>query len=92
MIQNCPIIASDFSNAHIRFGKNLSGTRGNTVIQNPDRLVMNYFAVPKDFLKLHKFVTLVADVMFVNSTQFLITMSRGIKFVTDKHIPNRTAK
>ena len=85
MIQNYPIIASDSTNAHIRFGPNLSGTRGNTVIQNPDRLDMNYCAVPEYFLKL-------SDIMFVNDTQFLITMSRGIKFVTDKHIPNRTAK
>ena len=43
---------------------------------------MNYVDVPKDFLKLHKFVTLVADTMFVDSTPLVIAMSRGIKLVT----------
>ena len=53
---------------------------------------MYYIAVPKDFLKLHKFVTLVADVMFVDDAPLLITVSRGIKFVTVENIPNRTDK
>ena len=47
-----------------------------------DRVVMDYVAVPKDFLKLHNFVTLVGDVMFLNGAPFLITMSRGKKMVT----------
>ena len=50
--------------------------------QKPDRVVMDYISVPKDFLKLHEFVNLVKDVMFVNGAPFLITMSRGINLVT----------
>ena len=51
---------------------------------------MDYVAVPKDFLKLHKFVTLVADVMFVNSAPFITNMSHGIKFVmVEKYQPIR---
>ena len=50
-------------------------------------MAIYYIAVPKYFLKLHKFVTLVAYVMFVNGASFLITMSRGISFVTVEHIP-----
>ena len=42
---------------------------------------MYYVAVPREFLKLNKFVTLVADLIFVNNIPLLITMSRGIKFV-----------
>ena len=92
MIQNSPINASDISNAHTIFGTNLFGTRFKKVRQNPDRVVMDYVAVPKYLLKSHKFVNLVADVMFVNSTPFLITMSRGIKFVMVEYIPTRIAK
>ena len=92
MIQNSPITAYDVTNTHTMFGLNLTGTRGKTVQQNPVRLVMDCVAIPNDFIKLHKFVTIVADVTFVNGVPLLITMSRGIKFVTVKHIPNCTPK
>ena len=32
-----------------------------------------------------------SDAMIVNSKLLLITMSRGIKFLTVKHVPTRTA-
>ena len=53
---------------------------------------MDYAVLSKDFIKLHKFVTLMEYVMFVNSKLLLIKMSRGIKFVMVKQIPTRTAK
>ena len=62
------------------FVPNLAGNRGKTVRQNPDRVVTDHVAIPREFLKLHKFVTIVADVMFVNGTPLLITMSRIIMF------------
>ena len=88
MIQNWPITASEVTNNHTMFVPNLAGNRGKTVWQNTDRAVTDHVAVPRDFLKLHKFVTIVADVMFVNDTPLLITMSRSINYVTVKHVPN----
>jgi hypothetical protein len=41
---------------------------------------------------MHKYVTLVADVMFVNGLPFLVTSSRGISLVTIEYLPSRTAK
>ena len=58
---------------------------------NLDRMVMDYVALPKDFLKSHHFVTIFADVMFVNGAPFLIIMSPGVKFVNLKHVPTNTA-
>ena len=46
MIQKCPITASDVANSPTMFGPNLDVTRGNTVQQNLDRVVMGYVAVP----------------------------------------------
>ena len=43
------------------------------------------------FYRLHKFVTLAADVMFVNSIPFLVIFSIKIRLVTVDHVPNRTA-
>ena len=73
MMQNCPITTSDVNNTCTMFGPNLAGTRGNTVQQNLERVVMDYVAVLKDFIELQNFVTLLADVMFVNVVPFLLT-------------------
>ena len=47
--------------------------------------------IPRDFVQLHKYVTLVADVMFVNGLPFLVTSSQGLSLVTIEHLPSRTA-
>ena len=59
--------------------------------QNTDRVDMDYVTVLKDFIKLHKFVTLMEDVVSMNGTTLLIDMSRGIKFLTVEHILTHTA-
>ncbi len=44
------------------------------------------------FVELHKYVTLVADVMFVNGLPFLVTSLQGISLVTIEYLKSRTAK
>ena len=39
---------------------------------------MDYAEIPRDIVDMHKYVTLVADVMFVNGLPFLVSSSRGI--------------
>ena len=48
--------------------------------------------IPKVFYRLHHFVTLTADVMFVNGILFFTTLSRDIRFGTAEHVPFCTAK
>ncbi len=48
--------------------------------------------IPQDFVQLHKYVTLVADVMFMNGLSFLVTSLQGLSLVTIEHLPLRTAK
>ena len=48
--------------------------------------------IPKDFYELHHFVTLTADVMFVNGIPFLVTRSRDIRMNTVEFLPSCTAK
>ena len=63
--------------------------RGKQVRSRPERAHEdNLVMVPHDFYKLHRFVTLKADVMFVNSVPFLVTLSRKIRLRTAEHIPN----
>ena len=62
-----------------------------TVRQKPDRVDPEYTQIPRDFYELYKFVTLAADVMFVNYVQFLVTVSRDIRLFTAEFLPSRTA-
>jgi hypothetical protein len=41
---------------------------------------------------MHKYVTLVADIMFVNGLPFLVTSSRGISLVMIEFLSSQTAK
>jgi hypothetical protein len=41
---------------------------------------------------MHKYVTNVADVMFLNGLPFLVTSLREISLMTIEFLPSRTAK
>ena len=56
-------------------GPDIAGVRGKTVWRVPKHVITDYVAIPQDFIMLHIYVTLVADVMFVNSIPFLVTLS-----------------
>ena len=47
--------------------------------------------IPRGFYRLHKFVTLAADVMFVKSILFLVTFFRNIRLNNLDRVPTRTA-
>ena len=72
--------------------QNRPGLRGKTVRQRPERVVPEYLGIPRDFYRLHSFVTLTADVMFVHGLEFFTTLGRDIRFGTAEHVPYRTAK
>ena len=91
-LTDCPVTIKDVNNAHKIFGPILGGARGKTVRQKPEHVTTDYVSVPREFLSLHRFASLVADVTFVNNIHFLITMSHGIKFVTFEYTSYLTAK
>eukprot|EP00804_Cyclotella_cryptica_P019093 CCRYP_021211-RA/>CCRYP_021211-RA protein AED:0.16 eAED:0.16 QI:0/0/0/0.66/1/1/3/0/1057 len=92
LLDDCPIDVVDLRNAHTIFGPDLAGLRGRTVRRRPERVTTDVVAVPRDFVRLHKFVTLTADIMFVNGIPFLLTRSRGIQLITVEFLPRQTAK
>ena len=87
-----PVTISDVNNYHKIFGPILGGIRENTVRHKPEHVMTDYVDIPRDFLVLHRFVSIVTDVIFVNNIPFLITMSCGIKSVTVEYISSHTAK
>ena len=66
--------------------------RGKTVRQTPKRVNPEYVTIPRDFYELHKFVTLTADVMFINGFSMLVTLSRDIRLYIAEYTPTHTAK
>ncbi len=82
LLTNCPITIWDVDNADQIFGPNLANLRGKTTRAKPDHVRVEYARIPKDFIQLHKYMTLVEDVMFVNGLPFLVMSSWGISLVT----------
>ncbi len=91
LLTNCPITVRNVENANQIFGPDLANLRGKITRAKPDHVRVEYVRIPKDFIQLHKYVTLVADVMFVNGLPSLVMSSRGISLVTIEHLPLCTA-
>ena len=91
-VKNIPIVPSDLTRARIIFGPDRPNVAGKTVRKKPARVDTDTLGIPDDFHRLHRFITLVGDVMFVNGVAFLITLSRRIRLFTAEHVPSRTAK
>ena len=54
-------------------------------------MVTDYVQILRDLVQMNKYVTLTADVMFVNNLAFVITYGRGIGLITAEFTPNRKA-
>ncbi len=90
-LQDCPITHDDIKTAHAKFGHDLANARGKMVRRTPDWVETDYVGIPRELMDFHKNVTLVADVIFVNSIPFLVSASRNINLITIEHAPKRTA-
>ena len=91
-IDDCPITVHDVKNDHASFGPDIAEVRGKTVMHKPDHTTICYVEIPREFLNLQNYVTLVDDLTFVKNYPFLIAMSCGIRFITVEHVPTSTAK
>ena len=67
-------------------------SEGETVRRKPKSIVEEYIAVPKELVSRDKFISIAADVFFVNGIAFLLTVAIKLKFVTMEHTPICTAK
>jgi hypothetical protein len=92
LITNCPVTVQDIKNSNRIFGPDLANLRGKMIRSKPEHVRIEYMQIPQDFVELHKFVMLVADVMFVNGLPFLVTSLQGISLVTIEYLKLRTAK
>ena len=90
VLKNCPITIEDVNNAEVLFGPNLGSLKGKTTRQASN--VVTPFEstdLPLEIIDRCRDVTLCCDLMFVNKTIFLVTISRLIKFGTGEVLLNR---
>ena len=79
IFKNYRVTAKEITNFRAIFGPGLPGLQGRSTRRKPKRLVPEYMGIPRALYEHHKYVTLTADVMFVNGIAFLVSCSRGIR-------------
>ena len=80
-LKHCPVTVEYIANDHAIFGPNCTRFKG-AVTRHPVRFTKTMgerLKIPRDFYRIHKSVTLTADLMFVSGLPFLVTYSKGIK-------------
>ncbi len=73
LIASYPVTVRDVHNADQKFGPNFANLRGKTTRTKLENVRVDYVKIPQDFVELHKYMMLVADVVFVNGLLFLVT-------------------
>ena len=89
LLLNNPIAREDVANAEDAFGSSLCCLQGKTTQKSgPVRVQLPTLIPPETCERLHN-VTLAVDIMFVNAVPFLVTMSKGVRFITTECLPDR---
>ena len=88
-IKDCPVTVADIDVAFKIWGKDVAMLKGKTVKKKPMPVVKDLVKVPKEFIKLHRDVTLAIDIFFVNRIPFFISLSRIIYFTGVSHLLDR---
>ena len=89
LLPNCPVTVEDVRIANKIYGAEIAALKGKTTRGRPIPVQLDNVYVPPELIDLHKDVTLVIDVMFINKLAFFITMSRNLKFITVQYVRDR---
>ena len=91
LIPNCPVTPKDIAIAHKILGLDIGSIRGKTTRRKPTVVETDYVEIPSEINATLGKVEIVADLMFVNTIPFIITLGKRIKFTTVSNLPNRKA-
>jgi hypothetical protein len=86
MIRNCTVTSTDVATANKIFGPDHPTLRGKTIRITPPPVVTYYIQIPREIVTLNRNVTLLIDIVFVNSLPFMVSVSRKIKFTTVEYL------
>jgi hypothetical protein len=91
MLKDCPVISQDVDVALKVWGNQVPMLKGKTIRRKPPVVTENVVQVPKEIRLLHRRVTLVIDIFFVNKIPFFATLSLRICFLSVTHMSDRKA-
>ena len=89
MLKDCPVVSQDVDVSLQIWGKQVPMLKGKTVRRRPPVVTEDVIEVPKEIRTLHKRVTLVIDIFFVNGIPYFATLSLRICFLSVTHLSNR---
>ena len=85
-IPKCPVTLKEITNTRLIFGPDISGLREEKLRRNPDIIEIYWVFIPRNYPRLHNYLTLVAVMMFINEVPFLVILYHSIKYVTVQHV------
>ena len=88
-IENFPVKPESICIAKKIFGPELETLKGKTTKKKSISVPQDIINIPRSIKNAHRDVMIVADVMFMNTIPFFVTICRVIKFWTPQYIPNR---
>jgi hypothetical protein len=88
-IKDCPVMVINIDITFKIWGKDVAMLKGKRVKKKPMPVVRDLVKVPKEFIKLHKDVTLTMDIFFVNGIAFFLLLSCIIYFTGVSHLADR---
>ena len=91
-IKNCPVTVEDVRIAQKIFGTDIYALKGKTTRRPQRALVNDYVEIPRELIEAQQGITLYVDVMWVDEVPFLTTLSKNLRFITVKFLPNRKAE
>ena len=88
-IKNCPITLEDIKVCEKIFGLNIAALKGKTTRSKPPVVVNDWVEVPRELKLAHQGIILCADILFIEEIPFLMTVSKHLKFITIRFLPNQ---
>ena len=77
-IKDLPVTVQDIGVAHNVWVKSVPYLKVNTTNKKPIHVAGDLLQVLEELMKLHKYIYLMADLFFVNSIPFFLTLIRKI--------------
>ena len=73
-IVDCPMAVQDIYIAHSIWGKKIADLKGNTTRNKTIHMAGDLVKVPRELIKIHKDVFMIANILFVNGTPLFISL------------------